>query len=109
MLPYVVVDASVAGAWLFPEPFSLNAQPVLAAVAAQRVIAIAPDRFGEELLRVCQKKTFPPPAGASIQIGDAWSRWEAELWTLDAVLRALLQPHMRRYSIFAQFPFRIER
>ena len=60
--PYIVVDASVAGAWLFPELFSANAQPVLVAIEAHRVIALAPDRFAEEVLRVCQKKALPPPA-----------------------------------------------
>src|SRR5690242_17336988 len=73
--PYGVVDASVAGAWLFPELFSANAQPVLVAVEAHRVIALAPDRFAEELLRVCQKKTSPPPAGVGVTAADDWDRF----------------------------------
>lgn len=75
MPAYVVVDASVAGAWLFPEVYSANAQPVLAAVEARRVIALAPDRFGEELLRVCQKKSLAPPDGAGVAPADAWERF----------------------------------
>jgi predicted nucleic acid-binding protein len=75
VLPYVVVDASVAGAWSFAEPFSLQAQAVLAAIASRRVNALAPDRFIEEVLRLCQKKILPPPAGASIQPDDAWERF----------------------------------
>lgn len=42
MAPYIVVDASVAGAWLFAEPFSLQAQRVAASIAARRVTALAP-------------------------------------------------------------------
>ncbi len=75
MAPFIVVDASVAGAWLFAEPFSPEAQLVLAAVDARRVIALAPDRFAEEMLRVCQKKTLPPPDGAGIVPMDAWERF----------------------------------
>lgn len=75
MPAYVVIDASVAGAWLFAEPCSANAQPVLAAVEAHRVVALAPDRFAEEVLRVCQKKTLPPPAGAAIPPADAFARF----------------------------------
>jgi predicted nucleic acid-binding protein len=72
---YVVIDASVAGAWSFAEPYSSQAQTVLEAIEAHRVHAIAPDRFVEELLRVCQKKTLPPPVGASIHPDDAWTRF----------------------------------
>jgi predicted nucleic acid-binding protein len=75
MAPFIVVDASIAGAWLFAEPYSVNAQLVLAAIDARRVIALAPDRFAEELLRVCQKKTQPLPAGAAIALNDAWVRF----------------------------------
>lgn len=75
MIPFIVVDASVAGAWLFAEPFSADAQRVLEAIDARRVIALAPDRFAEELLRVCQKKTLPAPAGAGIAAPDAWDRF----------------------------------
>lgn len=75
MPAFIVVDASVAGAWSFAEPFSLNAQPVLMAIDSRRVVALAPDRFAEEMLRVCQKKTLPPPAGAGIAPADAWERF----------------------------------
>src|SRR5437879_4531842 len=79
MPAYVVVDASVTRAWLFPEPFSLKAQSVLAAISANRAFAIAPDRFVEEVLRICQKKTLPAPMGAGVPPADAWDRF------LDAV------------------------
>jgi predicted nucleic acid-binding protein len=72
MAAYVVVDASVAGAWSFTEPFTIAAQAVLAGIEARRVIALAADRFTEELLRICQKKTLPPPTGASVPTSDAW-------------------------------------
>jgi hypothetical protein len=75
MPAYVVVDASVTGAWLFPERFSINAQSVLTAIAARRVSAIAPDRFVEEVLRICQKKTHPLPMGAGVAPSDAWDRF----------------------------------
>jgi predicted nucleic acid-binding protein len=75
MVPFIVVDASVAGAWLFAEPFSARAQVVLAALDARRIVALAPDRFAEEMLRVCQKKTAPPPTGAGIAPPDAWARF----------------------------------
>jgi predicted nucleic acid-binding protein len=73
MRPYIVVDASVAGAWSFTEPFTSQAQAVLSAIAARRVIAIAPDRFVEEMLRICQKKTQASlrPVG----VADAWDRF----------------------------------
>jgi predicted nucleic acid-binding protein len=77
MPAYIVVDASVAGAWLFAEPFSTNAQPVLSAIEAHRVFVLAPDRFAEEMLRICQKKTLPPPAGAGVAPTDAWARFLA--------------------------------
>jgi len=75
MAAFIVVDASIAGAWLFAEPYSVNAQLILAAIDARRVIALAPDRFAEELLRVCQKKTLPLPVGAAITSSDAWLRF----------------------------------
>lgn len=75
MAIYIVVDASVAGAWSFTEPFSSQAQTVLTAISNRRVIALAPARFVEEILRLCQKKTLPPPVGASISSGDAWDRF----------------------------------
>jgi len=75
MAAFIVVDASVAGAWLFAEPYSGNAQSVLAALDARRIVALAPDRFAEEMLRVCQKKTLPPPDGAGVTPADAWDRF----------------------------------
>jgi len=78
MTPYIVADASVAGAWLFAEPFSAQAQPVLQALVAGRVIGLAPDRFEEELLRVCQKKLLPPPNGAGLLPEDSFARFSAQ-------------------------------
>jgi predicted nucleic acid-binding protein len=75
VLPYIVVDASVAGAWSFAEPFSTQAQAVLAAIRNHHVNALVPHRFAEEVLRLCQKKTLPPPTGASILPDDAWDRF----------------------------------
>ncbi len=37
-------------AWSFHEPFTIQALAVLAAIEGHRVIALAPDRFAEELL-----------------------------------------------------------
>lgn len=71
MLPYVVVDASVAGAWSFTETYSPQAQLVLAAIDGRRVHALAPDRFQEEVLRICQKKILSAPIRAT----DAWDRF----------------------------------
>jgi len=75
MTPYIVVDASLAGAWLFAEPFSVLAQPVLDAVSHRRVIGLAPDRFEEELLRICQKKLRPPPIDAGLTPADSFGRF----------------------------------
>jgi|SRR5581483_12005828 len=75
MPAFIVIDASVAGAWLFAEAYSARAQVVLSAVDARRVVALAPDRFAEEVLRVCQKKTLAPPVGAGISLDDAWERF----------------------------------
>lgn len=75
MTPYIVVDASVAAAWLFAEAYSAQAQPVLDAIAGRRVIGLAPDRFEEELLRVCQKKLRPAPDGAGLHAVDSFGRF----------------------------------
>jgi predicted nucleic acid-binding protein len=75
MPAYVVVDASVAGAWSFNEPFTAHALPVFHALEAHRIIALAPDRFVEELLRVCQKKTLPPPDGGGLAPAACWERF----------------------------------
>ncbi len=75
MVPYIVVDASVAGAWSFTEPHTTRAQRVLAAIETNQIIPLAPDRFSEEVLRICQKKTLPPPVGANIDPDDAWGRF----------------------------------
>src|SRR5438067_999418 len=42
---------------------------------AIREIGLVLDRFAEELLRVCRKKTPPPPDGAGIAAADAWERF----------------------------------
>lgn len=64
-----------AGAWLFAEVHSAQAQPVLDAISQRRVIALAPDRFEEELLRICQKKLLPPPEGAGLATADSFGRF----------------------------------
>lgn len=74
-LPRVVIDACVAGAWSFSEVHTQAAIPVLDALQHTRILALAPDRFEQELMRVCQKKTLPPPIGASIAPADAWARF----------------------------------
>lgn len=76
MIQYIVVDASVAGAWSYNEPFSGRAVPVLAAIVGRRVIALAPDRFEEEFLSICRKKVRPPPEGLGLPAADCWSRFE---------------------------------
>lgn len=77
MIPYIVVDASVAGAWSYNEPFTSRAVPVLAAILARRVFAIAPDRFEEEFLSICRRKVRPPnEGGLSLPPADCWSRFE---------------------------------
>lgn len=98
MPAYIVVDASVAGAWLFAEPFSANAHPVLQAIEDHRVIALAPDRFAEEVLRICQKKTLPPPAGASIPVSDAWGRF-LEVMTSPLVVLPSDELHERAWQL----------
>ena len=79
MIQYIVVDASVAGAWSYNEPFSARAVPVLAAIVARRVIALAPDRFEEELLSICRRKVRPPPDGLGLPAHDCWARFEDTL------------------------------
>lgn len=75
MTPYIVVDASVAGAWLFAEVHSARAQAVLDAISNRRVVALAPDRFEEELLRICQKKLRPPPVDIGLAPVDSFGRF----------------------------------
>jgi predicted nucleic acid-binding protein len=75
MPPYIVVDACVAGAWSFAEPYSHEAQKVLDAIENHHVITLAPDRFSVEVLRLCQKKTLPAPVGAAIAPDDAFERF----------------------------------
>ncbi len=76
MQPYLVVDACVAGAWSFSETYTPQAQIVLRAIEDRRVIAVAPDRFSEEMLRICQKKTqIPSGNGLSVTTQDAWARF----------------------------------
>jgi predicted nucleic acid-binding protein len=81
MVQYIVVDASVAGAWSYNEPFSAQAVPVLAAILDKRVIALVPDRFEEEFLSICRKKVRPPPEGLGLAVADCWSRFEDLLTT----------------------------
>ena len=76
MVQYVIVDASVAGAWSYNEPFTPRAVPVLAAIIGRRVVALAPDRFEEEFLSICRKKVRPPPVGLGLPEADCWSRFE---------------------------------
>lgn len=75
MTPYIVVDAAVAGAWLFAEVYSSHASAMLKAIEQRRVIALAPDRFEEELLRICQKKLRPPPVDAGLRPADSFGRF----------------------------------
>lgn len=82
---YIVVDACVASAWSFAEPYSLQAQRVLEAIVKNRVNAWAPERFVDEVLRVCQKKTLPPPGGVSMSAADAYEHFE-DVVTLPIVL-----------------------
>jgi predicted nucleic acid-binding protein len=98
MAAYIVVDASVAGAWSFAEPYSSPAQAVLDAIEAHRVIAIAPDRFSEEDLRICQKKTLPPPAGAGVSRDDAWARF-LEVMSSPIVLLPSDELHERAWEV----------
>jgi len=76
MPPDIVVDASVAGAWSFNEPFTTQAILVLAAIVGRRVVALAPDRFEEEFLSICRKKVRPPPNGSGLPAEDCWGRFE---------------------------------
>lgn len=76
MVHYIVVDASVAGAWSYDEPFTTHAVPVVAAMIRRRVVALAPDRFEEEFLSICPKKVRPPPDGLGLPQADCWSRFE---------------------------------
>ena len=98
MAAYIVVDASVAGAWSFAEPFSTQAQLVLAAIETHRVIALAPDRFSEEVLRICQKKMLPPPSGAGVSQVDAWTRF-LEVITSPIVLLPSDELHERAWDL----------
>ncbi len=76
MVQYIVVDASVAGAWSYNEPFTSHAVPVLSAIVGRRVVALAPDRFEEEFLSICRKKVRPPPTGLGLPAVDCWDRFE---------------------------------
>jgi predicted nucleic acid-binding protein len=71
MEPYVVVDACVAGAWSFAEPFTVQATVVLEAIVNRRVVAIAPDRFSAEVLRICQRKVTDGIVAAD----EGWDRF----------------------------------
>jgi predicted nucleic acid-binding protein len=71
---------------------------VLAAIEDLRVIALAPDRFGEEVLRICQKKTLPLPTGAAIANDDAWARF-LEIMTSPIVLLPSDELHERAWDL----------
>lgn len=105
MTPYIVVDASVAGAWLFAEPYSARAQPVLGAVTRRRVIGLAPDRFEEELLRLCQKKLRPPPVDIGLAPDDSLARF-LDLMTSPIPLFLLpsQELHMRAWEMAVATP-----
>jgi predicted nucleic acid-binding protein len=98
MAAYIVVDASVAGAWLFAETFSTKAQSVWDAVEKHRVNALVPDRFAEEMLRVCQKKTLPPPVGELISPANAWNQY-LEVITSPIVFLPSNELHERAWEL----------
>jgi predicted nucleic acid-binding protein len=95
MTPYIVVDASVAGAWSFTEPFTTSAQAVFAAIDAHRVVALVPDRFNEEVMRLCQKKAL---ATTSITPDDAWDRC-LEVITSPIVFLPSDELHVRAWEL----------
>lgn len=72
---YIVIDACIAGAWMFQEEFTPQALTILNAIEHHRIYPIVPDRFSIEVLRICQKKT-----GAGhirpVSSEDAWERFQ---------------------------------
>jgi len=75
MAAFIVVDASIAGAWLLLSPtasmhslFSPRSTP--GGSLRWPLIALRKSCF-----RVCQKKTLPLPVGAAITSSDAWLRF----------------------------------
>lgn len=105
-MPYIVVDASVAGAWLFAEALSPKALTILLAIQKRKVIALVPDRFEEELLRVCQKKLLPPPQGAGLTEAEAFDLF-LELMTSPLMLLHRLpsqELHERAWDMAVSLP-----
>jgi predicted nucleic acid-binding protein len=101
MPPYVVIDACLAGAWSFPETYTAQAQKVLDAIEAQRVIAIVPDRFAEEILRVCQKKTTG--GAAPMTPTDAFERF-LEIMTSPLVFHPSEELHEPAWNLAVTIP-----
>ena len=98
MATYIIVDASVAGAWSFTERFTQKAQAVLEAIEDRRVIALAPDRFAEEVLRICQKKASSASGAREIGPDDAWERY-LEIVTSPIVLLPSAELHERAWEL----------
>lgn len=94
MLPYIVVDASVTGAWLFPEPDSLRTRSIQDAIYNRRVNALSPDRFAEEVMRICQKKTD----GAIYSDADTWDMF-LDVITSPIVLLPSYEVHERTWEL----------
>ena len=63
---YVVPDTSALAAAFYKEPASANAAPLLEAIRAETVSAVAPDLLLPEFLNVCRKKQ-----SASLALGFA--------------------------------------
>ena len=101
MQPYIVVDACLAGAWSFPEAYTPQAQIVLTAIETRRVIAIVPDRFAEEILRVCQKKTTS--VGASLTAASAFERF-LDIMTSPLVFHPSEELHEQAWRLATTIP-----
>ena len=71
---------------------------MLAAIERHRVVALAPDRFAEEMLRLCQKKTLPPPVGAAPSSADAWDRYR-DVVTSPVFLLPSEELHQRAWQL----------
>ena len=72
---YIVIDACVAGAWMFQEEFTTQALTILNAVEHHQVYPIVPDRFSIEVLRICQKKTGADNT-RPVSPKNAWQRFQ---------------------------------
>jgi len=75
--PYVVIDACVFGAWTFNEPYSLAAIKVLDAIEDYRIYPVVPDRFTNEVLRICQKKYTS--VNATVSAVSCWQQFQDTL------------------------------